>query len=71
MRTLAMALSNGTNGQPNTASANSDFFINTGTNTQLDPNFTVFGRLVFGTKTLAAMNSTARFASWLAAGAKP
>lgn len=56
--TLAMALSNGSNGQPNTASANSDFFINTGTNTQLDPNFTVFGRLVFGTKTLAAMNNT-------------
>ena len=56
--TLAMALSNGSNGQPNTASANSDFFINTGTNTQLDPNFTVFGRLIFGTKTLAAMNNT-------------
>jgi cyclophilin family peptidyl-prolyl cis-trans isomerase len=60
--TIAMALSNGSNGQPNTASANSDFFFNTGTNTTLNGNFTVFGRLVFGNQTLATMNSTARFA---------
>lgn len=59
--TVAMALGNNPNGTPNTASASSDFFFNTGTNTTLDPNFTVFGRVVFGTKTLEAMNSTTVF----------
>lgn len=56
--TVAMALSNNADGTVNTASANSDFFFNTGTNTALDPNFTVFGRVVFGTANLEAMNST-------------
>jgi len=53
--TLAMALSGN---PPNTASATSDFFFNTGANTTLDGNFTVFGRLVFGTRTLANINDT-------------
>jgi cyclophilin family peptidyl-prolyl cis-trans isomerase len=56
--TLAMALSNNANGTPNQASASSDFFFNTGTNTSLNADFTVFGRVIFGTATLAAMNST-------------
>jgi peptidyl-prolyl cis-trans isomerase A (cyclophilin A) len=61
--TLAMALSSGSNGQPNTGSANSEFFINTGTNTQLDGNYTVFGRVVYGTKTLDSINTTTLYAS--------
>jgi len=52
---IAMALSGN---PPNTASATSDFFINTATNTSLDGSFTVFGRLLFGTKTLASINTT-------------
>lgn len=47
--TLAMALSGS---PPNVNSATSDFFININTNASLDPNFTVFGRLVYGYKTL-------------------
>lgn len=51
---IAMALS----GNPaDTSTANSDFFFNTGTNTALDGTFTVFGRVVFGLKTLADMNN--------------
>ncbi len=53
--TIAMSLSGN---PPNTASASSDFFFNTGTNTQLDGNFTVFGRVVFGSQTLANINNT-------------
>lgn len=56
--TLAMALTSNSNGTPNTTSANSDFFFNTGTNTQLDGDYTVFGRVIFGLKTLASMNGT-------------
>ena len=55
--TLSMALSNNTDGTPNTTSADSEFFINMATNTNLDPNFTVFGRVVYGMGTLASINS--------------
>jgi hypothetical protein len=48
-----MALADG-----NTASATSDFFINTGTNSTLNGVFTVFGKVIFGTKTLAEINTT-------------
>lgn len=59
--TLAMALSGN---PPNVNSATSDFFINTGNNaTQLNSNFTVFGRLVFGQRTLNVINSTPLFAN--------
>ncbi len=57
---IAMALSGN---PPNTASATSDFFINTATNTSLDGSFTVFGRLIFGTKTLASINTTPIYAN--------
>ena len=55
--TLSMALSNNANGTPNTASADSEFFVNMGTNTILDPNFTVFGRVVYGMGTLNSINT--------------
>lgn len=58
--TIAMALSGN---PPNTASATSDFFFNTGNNTNLNGNFTVFGKLVFGSKTLAGINTTPLFAN--------
>lgn len=56
---IAMALSGN---PPNVNSATSDFFINTGTNASLDPDFTVFGEVVFGLKTLTALNTTPIFA---------
>lgn len=56
---IAMALSGN---PPNINSATSDFFINTGTNANLDANFTVFGRIVHGMGTLAAINQTPVFA---------
>lgn len=56
--TIAMALSGD---PPNTASATSDFFINTATNTSLDPHFTAFGRVIFGLKTLQTINATPLF----------
>lgn len=58
--TIAMAL---TGNPPAVNSATSDYFFNTGTNTGLDPNFTVFGRIVFGMKTLATLNATPVFAN--------
>jgi peptidyl-prolyl cis-trans isomerase A (cyclophilin A) len=58
--TISMALSGN---PPNVNSATSDFFFNTGTNTSLDGNFTVFGKLVFGTKTLNSINTTTLFAN--------
>lgn len=58
--TLAMALSGN---PPNVSSATSEFFINTGNNTALNGNFTVFGRVIFGQKTLAEINSTTLFAA--------
>ncbi len=56
---IAMALSGN---PPNVNSATSDFFINTGTNTNLDGDFTVFGRVIFGLRTLEAMDTTPVFA---------
>lgn len=57
---LAMALSGN---PPNVNSATSDFFINTGNNSaSLDANFTVFGRLVFGQRTLNSISTTPLFA---------
>jgi cyclophilin family peptidyl-prolyl cis-trans isomerase len=56
--TLSMAL---TGNPANVNSASSDFFINVGTNTQLDGTFTVFGKLVYGFKTLADLNTTPLF----------
>ena len=56
--TIAMALSGN---PPAVNSATSDFFFNTGTNTGLDPNFTVFGKVIFGLKTLTALNTTPLF----------
>ncbi|MGQ0801767.1 MAG: peptidylprolyl isomerase [Pseudomarimonas sp.] len=50
---IAMALSGG-----NVNSATSDFYINTVANTSLDGTFTVFGRLIFGSKTYAGINAT-------------
>jgi peptidyl-prolyl cis-trans isomerase A (cyclophilin A) len=54
--TIAMALANLQTGQPDTSSANVDYFFNMATNTALDPNFTVFGKVVYGLGTLAAIN---------------
>lgn len=54
---LAMALTS-SNGQPNTASGNSEFFFNMANNTQLDGSYTVFGRVLFGMKTLTEINNT-------------
>lgn len=55
---LAMALSAGTTSQYNLSSARGSFFINTGDNSALlDPNFTVFGRVLYGMKTLQVMNA--------------
>jgi len=56
--TISMALSGS---PPNVNSATSDWFINTGTNTSLDPNFTVFGKVIFGSKTLVGINTTPLF----------
>jgi cyclophilin family peptidyl-prolyl cis-trans isomerase len=53
--TIAMALSGN---PPNVNTASSDFFINTDANPELDPNFTVFGRVVFGLQNLANLNAT-------------
>lgn len=52
---LAMALSGN---PPNINSATSDFYINTGNNARLDEHFTVFGRVVFGLRTLTSLNTT-------------
>lgn len=53
--TIAMALSGN---PPNINSATSDFYINTGNNSAtLDANFTVFGRVVFGQRTLNTINN--------------
>jgi cyclophilin family peptidyl-prolyl cis-trans isomerase len=57
--TIAMALSGN---PPNINSATSDFFINTSNNsTQLDPNFTVFGHLVYGNKNYVTIATTPLF----------
>ncbi len=56
--TIAMALSGN---PPNVNSATSDFFINTGTNASLDGSFTVFGRVIFGLRTLRSINDAPVF----------
>ena len=59
---IAMALSSTVTGQTNVNSATSAFYINTGNNsTNLDANFTVFGRVVYGLNTLTTLNNTAVF----------
>jgi peptidyl-prolyl cis-trans isomerase A (cyclophilin A) len=45
--TISIALSS-SGGQVNRNSGTTEFFINTGTNTSLNPDFTVFGKVVFG-----------------------
>jgi cyclophilin family peptidyl-prolyl cis-trans isomerase len=59
--TLAMALTNDSQGRPQVNSATSDFFFNIGTNATLNGDFTVFGRVVFGVQTLLALNTTPVF----------
>lgn len=59
--TLAMALTNDSQGRPQVNSATSDFFFNIATNTALNGDFTVFGRVVFGVQTLLALNTTPVF----------
>ena len=56
---VAMALSSPASG-PKHSSAQSDFFINTNptVNTNLNADYTVFGRMVFGRKTLEALDET-------------
>jgi peptidyl-prolyl cis-trans isomerase A (cyclophilin A) len=49
--TIALALASNANGSPNFTSGNSEWFINIGTNSQLNGLYTVFGRLVYGFKT--------------------
>jgi peptidyl-prolyl cis-trans isomerase A (cyclophilin A) len=49
--TISIALSS-TNNQVNRNSGTTEFFINTGTNTSLNPDFTVFGKVVFGMPTV-------------------
>ncbi len=60
---IAMALTSSITGQTNVNSATSAFYINTGNNSSnLDANFTVFGRVAHGLGTLAKLNNTAVFA---------
>ncbi|MCG6116587.1 MAG: peptidylprolyl isomerase [Aquimonas sp.] len=58
--TVAMALS-ALGNQYNYTSATSSFFFNTVDNPELDPDFTVFGRVVSGIENLDAIASTARY----------
>ncbi|WP_395789372.1 peptidylprolyl isomerase [Aquimonas sp.] len=58
--TIAMALS-ASGGAYNYNSATSDFFFNSRDNASLDPDFTAFGRIVFGMGTLEALNNTPLF----------
>lgn len=57
--TIAMAL---TGSPPNVNTASAGWYINTGDNTTpLDANFTVFGKVVFGQKTLTTLNTLPSF----------
>ena len=56
--TISMALAGS---PPQINSATSDFFFNIATNSGLDANFTVFGRLVFGQKTLSTLAANPLF----------
>jgi peptidyl-prolyl cis-trans isomerase A (cyclophilin A) len=60
--TLAMALTTDSRGRPEVNSATSDFFFNIGTNANLNGDFTVFGRVVFGVQTLLTLNSSPTYA---------
>lgn len=55
--TLAMALSSNSNGSVNRNSATSSFFINTRNNANLDPDFTVFGKVVYGMALVDELNA--------------
>lgn len=59
--TIAMALVRNNNGGYSVNTANSQFFFNARDNANLDPNFTAFGRIIFGLGTLESMNTTPRF----------
>lgn len=58
--TLAMALSS-SGGNVNRNSATSSFFINTRDNPNLDPDFTVFGRVVYGMGLIDELNAEPLF----------
>ena len=58
---IAMALTS-SGGQTNVNSGTSSFFINTVDNPSLNPDFTVFGRVVAGLETLDAMDALPLFA---------
>ncbi len=53
--TIAIALASQANGTPNYTSGNSEWFINIGTNSNLNGQYTVFGRLVYGLKTFTTI----------------
>lgn len=59
--TLAMALGTNANGSVNRNSATSSFFINTKDNANLDPDFTVFGRVVYGMGLVDELNAEPLF----------
>jgi len=59
--TLAMALTANGAGGYSVNTANSEFFFNARDNANLDPNFTAFGRIIFGHGVLESMNTTPRF----------
>ena len=54
--TIALALPSA-NGQTNRNGGTTEFFINTATNSHLDADFTVFGRVVFGMRTVNAIGN--------------
>ncbi|SDD39588.1 peptidylprolyl isomerase [Aquimonas voraii] len=60
--TVAMALTS-LNGAVNRNSATASFFINTRNNPNLDPDFTVFGRVVYGMGLVDQLNAEPTFAS--------
>jgi peptidyl-prolyl cis-trans isomerase A (cyclophilin A) len=59
--TLAMALTANANGSVNRNSATASFFINTKDNANLDPDFTVFGRVVYGMGLVDELNAEPLF----------
>lgn len=58
---IALALSNGSDGRPNRNSGTASFFINTRDNASLDPDFTVFGRVVYGMTLVDQLNAEPLF----------
>jgi peptidyl-prolyl cis-trans isomerase A (cyclophilin A) len=61
--TVAMALGTNPNGSVNRNSATSSFFINTKDNANLDTDFTVFGRVVYGLGLVDELNAEPLFPS--------